>query len=174
MQKIIINALLFQIQWFICVQGNNALAAASFACLLFVHNKIIKPHNYEWYLIITFSVVGFIIESIVGSFGFINYQGHYVLGDSNIIMAPLWLCIMWAAFASTFCHSLKWLQGKIAICALLAFLVVPVNYYLGVKISSSEFPKLMISGLLVQAVIWIILLPIALYFASQISKKIDA
>lgn len=158
--KLIINAVIFQVLWFICVQGNNLTALLATAAGVAIHWTFYSRRLTEWALVIVFLTVGIIWESIVASNALIHFSGGMLLGSSKspMMIAPLWLTCLWIAFAMTLRHSMAWLARSTVLRTLLCLLFVPLSYYAGAIFSGSTFPSGITAGLLSEALTWCLLL----------------
>ena len=58
MQKIILNLVIFQLGWIVCVVGGDFYAMAYTAIALLVHHRYVLEKNSEWQLIAIVTVVG--------------------------------------------------------------------------------------------------------------------
>lgn len=129
--KVILNALGFQVVWFICVQGNNLNAALACIVLMIFHQFVFKINLKAWPLLIAFSLVGYLGDSIIAGVLQIRYT------DSLSHLAPLWLLSLWLAFATTLNHSMKWIFKTPTLTMCIALFVVPISYLIGINLSGS-------------------------------------
>ena len=171
----LLNALLFQEQWLICVQADNQLALISFTIVLLLHINVFNIESKEIALIVFFTLVGIIVESLAATLGLIEFphQNEITAGGHAIFIVPLWLIIMWANFATTLCHCLAWLQSRIALTFLLTLIFIPLNYFLGAKISGSTYLVSPHIFLMYETALWLVLLPLGLWFSAQAGKSAD-
>lgn len=149
---LVLNAVMFQLVWLIAVQGNNQYALLALAFLLVVHCTLVKPHVQELRLIFAVSAAGIIADSLIMNAGWIEYQGD------NHFMIPIWLCVLWIAFATTLKHSMSWVFKTPWLPPLLGLLVVPFSYWAGIKLSKSQPLIPMERLLLMEGLIWAVLL----------------
>lgn len=158
--KLIANALIFQVLWFICVQGNNLAALLATIVVVSIHWYAFSRRLSEWSLIIIFIFIGIIWESIVASTSLIRFSSSMLFGSTSspIAIAPLWLTCLWAGFAMTLRHSMAWLAKSALLRLALCVVFVPVSYYGGAVFSQSQFPNGPIVGLFAESVAWCVLL----------------
>ena len=123
---VIANVGLFKIGWLSCVYG----AASGFAlegCILalFIVAFSIKQASNKHAELLTLALitlVGVIWESLVASQHLMVYatqsntqpEGWALDG---LVLAPYWLIVMWALFATTINQSMAWLKDKLIIAA---------------------------------------------------------
>lgn len=156
--KLIANAVLFQLIWFVCVQGDNVAALLATGIGLTIHWCWFSRRLKEWSLVLVFISIGIVWESIVSSTALIRFSNSMLLGAEALAIAPLWLVCLWAAFAITLKHSMAWLANSTLLRSLLCFVFVPCSYYAGALLSNSAFPLGTSTGLAAEAFIWAILL----------------
>ncbi|WP_252179447.1 DUF2878 domain-containing protein [Endozoicomonas sp. 4G] len=147
-----LNAVLFQLVWFIAVQGNNRYALLALLFLLVVHFMLMKPDRQELRLIVAVPVVGIVADTLIMNAGWIEYHGthHFII--------PIWLCVLWVAFATTLKHSLNWLFKTFWLPPLMGLLVVPFSYWAGIRLSGSQPLIPMERLLLLEGLFWAVLL----------------
>ena len=132
-KKVIANALGFQVVWFICVQGNNLNAALAAIGLLCLHKLIFKIDLKAWPILIAFSLIGYLGDSVLAN----NF--HLIYSDNLDPLAPLWLLSLWLAFSTTLKHSMQWLFNSKYLTVFIAIFIVPISYFAGIQLSGSTF-----------------------------------
>lgn len=150
--KMILNAIGFQVVWFICVQGNNLNAAIATIALLFFHQLIFRMNLKAWPILIAFSFVGYLGDSVIANILHIQYT------DGLTHLAPLWLLSLWLAFATTLNHSMQWLFKTPILTLLIALAFVPMSYLIGIKISGSFLHSAYALFYTIEGLWWAILL----------------
>jgi hypothetical protein len=129
--KLIINAVSFQVVWFICVQGNNLNAALATIFMLSLHQLIFKINLNIWPLLIAFSLLGYLGDSVIAKLLLIEYS------DNLNPLAPLWLLSLWLSFATTLNYSMQWLFKTPYLIICIALFIVPLSYLAGINLSDS-------------------------------------
>ncbi len=170
MKRTLANAVLFQLMWFVCVQGNNAMALVATVIALLIHARFLVTTYVEWQLITGFTVIGFLLDSLINTAGWIMFSGSLSLTSSTVpvVIAPVWLLCLWLMFSTTLCHSLLWLNRYPWLSVMLACSAVPLSYYAGGHLSGSVLSQPIVMPLLAEVVIWAILLPAGLNVAGRI------
>lgn len=137
--KLVVNALAFQVAWFICVQGNNLAATIVCFAVLFFHWFLFKPSKSEWRLMLMASSFGLVLDTVVINLGLVDYSNSTSLTilSEQVSLMPLWLIALWVTFSTTLCHSMKWLLRRPALAAFMGFFVVPLSYWGGIRLSDS-------------------------------------
>ena len=148
---LVANALLFQFGWLACVLGGDRVAVPVAAALLLLHWWFFSREAAEW-LCIAFTVaIGVALDITLESAG--------VLQFANDTPIPLWLVALWALFATTLNHSLRWLQPHWAWAALLGAGAGPFSYWSGVQLDAAWFGIGTLAACGVLAACWGLLLP---------------
>lgn len=80
-------------------------------------------------------------------------------------LAPYWILVMWANFGLTLNHSLRWLQNRLALAALLGALGAPLAYLAGVQLGAAVLtaPPALVYGAI--ALAWAVAAPALLALA---------
>jgi hypothetical protein len=135
----IINAMGFQIVWFVCVQGNDLNAAVAVVALLVVHLMMFRTDLKILMGLFVFSLVGYIGDGIIAMLFDLDYQGSLDYNDNLKFLAPIWLLGLWLGFATTLNHSMQWLFKTPFLTVFIALFLVPVSYFAGISLSGSTF-----------------------------------
>lgn len=149
---LVLNAVLFQLVWFIAVQGDNLYALLALLFLLVMHFTLMKPDAQELRLILAVPVVGIVADTLIMNAGWIEYQ------STDHFLIPIWLCVLWVAFATTLKHSMSWVFKTFWLPPLVGLLVVPFSYWAGIKLSGSQLLIPMERLLLLEGLVWAVLL----------------
>ena len=146
--KNIVNFLLFQMLWVACVLGAaNQIIWPAIAILtgkLVIFSLPTLRVKNDFIFILTCLLLGFILDSALAYFNFINYAYDY--GYSRI--APFWILFLWIGFALTLNHSMAWLFNNIKLGYLLMALGPPLSY-----ISADRLGAVTISNMLLTTVL---------------------
>jgi hypothetical protein len=135
----IINAVGFQLVWFVCVQGNDLNAAVAVVSLLVVYLMMFGTDFKILFGLIVFSLVGYIGDGIIAMLFHLDYLGSLDYNDHLNFLAPVWLLGLWIGFATTLNHSMQWLFKTPFLTVFIALFLVPVSYFAGIKLSGSTF-----------------------------------
>ena len=137
-RALIINAISFQVVWFICVQGTSLFAVLATLVLIIIYQYSFKPRPKIWKLLIVFSLIGYIGDNIIAAAFKVNYAG-VALPLFESLTSPFWLLALWLSFATTLNHSMLWLFNKSYITLIVAIFIVPFSYFAGITLSGSTF-----------------------------------
>ena len=165
MKNIILNIVLFQIGWFACVltaANDIAVVGALISILiLMTHIKLSVNAKQELRIISIAMLLGLFWDSILVSVGLLNYHSGMVVS----FLAPYWIVLMWALFATTINSSLAWLKEKLFVAAVFGAISGPLAYYAGAKLGAVIFINEMVA-LLALSIGWALFTPLLLIFSS--------
>lgn len=173
MKNMILNIVLFQLGWFACVlsaASNQPLFGATVAIVILgAHLFISKQYKEELRLIGVAMAIGLVWDSLIVSMGWITYQSGMIVS----FMAPYWIILMWALFATTLNFSMSWLKRKLLLATFFGAIAGPLAYYAGVKLGAVEF-KDEINSLIALSLGWAIFTPLLLKISKgNLSSDMD-
>lgn len=170
MKNIVINIILFQIGWFACVltaASNQPLVGAIISLFIIVsHVLISKQYKQEIRIIVIAMIIGLFWDSLIVSAGWITYTS----GMLNDFIAPYWIVLMWALFATTLNYSLSWMKEKLLLSVVFGAIAGPLAYYAGMKLGAVEFTN-ETNALVALSIGWAIFTPSLLKLASDKSEQ---
>lgn len=163
-KKNIINFLLFQVSWLVCVlsgaAGDNWPAILITVVFVIVHFRYFAWRYADCRLIIAGLLTGLLLDSFYSAAGLMAYNAQ-----SLPPVAPWWILCLWVNFMLTLNHSLNWLLERRWLAALLAAVGSPMSYYAGQKLGALNWlqPEMLIA---VSAITWAIAVPLLLMLAN--------
>jgi hypothetical protein len=170
---LVANAVLFQLAWLVCVQGNNGLAVAVTALVMVFHWRIVMINRCEWRLWLVAFVLGFIVDSLLIAAGVLR------LADGGLVQ-PLWMACLWILFAGTLLHSTSFLLRSVLLAATVGCLGGPLAYYIGSRFGAASLGSIsfeMLSplyangiALVILAICWSIVTPVLVLIAQRIDR----
>lgn len=84
------------------------------------------------------------------------------------LIAPLWITALWLAFAMTFNHSMRWLQGRPWLAAILGAIGSPLAYWTAGRVFSAVvLPSPSWPSLLMLAIGWAMAIPLIAWAAGS-------
>ena len=155
------NAILFQIGWFALVlsAANNLawLGSLAAAGILTIHLWRAFDFMTEMKMIALVTAIGTMWDSALMRNQFYQFTDGVLIAG----IAPYWLIVLWAVFASTLNLSLRWLKPGRILAAALGFIAGPASYYAGHVLGAVEFSN---TGmvLILTAIGWAVILPLIL------------
>jgi len=161
MGKTILNLVIFQLGWIVCVVGGDLYAMAFTSIALLVHHRYVLEKNSEWQLIVIVVVVGSLWDILM------TFSGMVYYADSGFLGIPIWLICLWALFATTFMHALSWLSRYLWIAAIFAAVMGPASYWFGSELSDAYFGTPVLTSLVVMALGWATLFPAGIYLTRR-------
>jgi len=151
----LINAIGFQLGWFVCVLLGTAFALVYTLVALFLHFRWGPARPEDWLAVALALPMGVLHDNLLGYFGVLDYSAA-----SGSQLAPYWLLCLWVLMALTFHHALHWFYQRPWVLAVMSALGGPMAYFGGVMLSPVEWGVLPWQGLVVLVIIWVWLLPL--------------
>jgi hypothetical protein len=166
--NLIYNFALFHVGWLACVVGaasNMSVLGSTIAVLLIaVHLYRVANFRAELYLILAAVVIGFTWETFLLTQQWLAYAGATL----NSSLAPYWLVVMWALFATTINVSMSWMKNRWLLAVVMGAIFGPMAFIAGEKLGAVEFLDSQ-RALIALAVGWSILMPLILWIAEKIN-----
>ena len=165
MKANILNFILFQLGWFVCILGAayNYVYEAIFMSLviIFLHLKVTKNNTNDLKLFIFALTIGFFFD------GFLQLQQLIVYFNPGwpYPLPPLWILVLWVIFAMTLNHSLKWMKGRVLIAMLFGLIGGPLAYLAGEKLNAIILNSS--STLYILAIGWAIITPLLMKLSEK-------
>lgn len=161
MKKNILNILVFQIGWLLCVIGGNLVAMIYTALALLFHHRFIVTQASEWRILLLIALGGLLLDSFMVAIGVMHFNVNDFAG------LPIWLMCLWLLFATTFQHGLGWLRRYLWLATLAAALFGPMSYWLGANLTEASIATPVPTSLAIMAMAWALLFPAGIYLANQ-------
>lgn len=125
------NILWFQACWFACVLIGN-YAALVVLCTIILAYLLVSHLRSEIWLLAAICLLGYAVDLFLIGTGILQKP-------SGGLLPPLWLSVLWLAFATTINHSLRSLMDKRSVFLALALIGGPLCYKVGVELSEIQF-----------------------------------
>ena len=156
----------FKICWILCafcsVWGKPYLGPLAALIFIIGHLSIVKFNFRDIKIIFIAILLGFILDTLFLSFGFVGYKG-------SISYAPLWIIAMWAGFSITLIYTLDKLQNKYFLASLLGLVGGPLSYQAGVGIGSITITNN--TSYMILAIAWAFSVPLLLSLIKYFSNN---
>ena len=162
--KRLINYLIFQVGWFVCVLGGNMPALLFTLAALAVHLLWVSSWQKEKQLLAICLLLGSAIDSFLGNLQILQFNG-----DSRLL--PGWLACLWVLLGTTLRHSLDWSRRHKWLGACPGLIGGPVSYYAISKLTDISLREPIWQTLLILAAIWALVLPLLQSFSEAWLKK---
>ena len=165
----IINFLLFQLVWFVCILGaakNATHAAVAFSLLIILfHFYLTKYKTSELKILLLASIIGFLFDGFLLKSELVLYADH----GWSYSVTPLWIIILWMGFAITLNSSLSWLKKKLNLSILFGAIGGPLAYLAGEKLGAVTL--LTSDALIIISTGWAIITPLLIFVSNKISNN---
>jgi len=155
--KLLLNAVVYQSIWFIAILGGSRYLWCGLV-LLGLHFIISSKRKADALLLFCLLIMGLMID------GLLKYSGFFSFNNDQFPL-PLWLLLIWMAFAILPHHSLYWLKGRPLLSALLGAVGGPLAYWAGVRLGAASFGFSLTFSLTLLAVVWALVLPVSMRLA---------
>jgi hypothetical protein len=163
----LLNFILFQAGWFVCVLGAASgrawLGMGLGLALVVVHLILVARPGREGVLLAWALLGGIVIDSVHVRTGALVFSSGTVHPD----FAPPWILVLWLQFASTLRFSLSWLKGRYVLGALLGFGAGALAYAAGARLGAAQLGPQTVRSLLQIGVGWSVALPLLLFVAQR-------
>jgi len=166
--NLVFNFALFHVGWLACVVGaatDMSLFGSAIAVLLIaVHLFNVANVRAELYLVSAAIIIGFTWETLLLSQQWLTYAGSSLSSS----VAPYWLVIMWALFATTINVSMAWMKNRWFLAVVMGAIFGPMAFIAGEKLGAVEFLDNQ-RALIALSCGWAILMPLILWLAEKIN-----
>lgn len=149
----LINALIFQVGWFVCVIGGDLWAGAFTFCALVFHFRVFPGGMNDGPAIAVAVFLGLVHDSLLAYTGVLVFAGEAPF-------PPVWLGCLWALLGMSLRHSLKWIYDRPWIAALAGAVSGPLAYAGGVALSEVDLGLPLLQSLAIMATLWFFILPL--------------
>jgi hypothetical protein len=164
------NIISVNIGWLACIlgaaKGHHWLGLVIVPILFVIHIMAIEKHKIYTIFIVALAtmVVGFFIDTTLIIIGTVE-------PNRWVISAPfttIWDIMIWANFSLTLDTSLRFLQKRPLVAAVLGGIFAPGTYYAGDRLGALYFSEPVTISLLSVGVVWLFAMPclslMAMYF----------
>lgn len=135
MRTRLLNFVAYQVAWFavlICAARGIAWAGAAAAVVAVAIHAPVWRSRIERQLIVACLLAGLLVDSTLAITGQVHYAGWH------LPLAPFWMLSLWAAFATTLNHSMRWLMQRPAVAALGGAIGGPLAYLAGERLGALQ------------------------------------
>ncbi len=167
----LVNFLLFQTAWFVCVSGAahgqawvGPLAGAGVA---FVRVRMAgAPRRGEAAFLLIAALAGGLLDTAI------CLSGAYAFAPGVMPpwLMPAWFGALWVAFASTFGMSLGWIGGRLRLAALLGAIGGPLAYLAGERLGAVRFGDHAGWVLALLGAVWAAAMPLLLVLRARLTR----
>lgn len=167
----VINFIQFQIIWFLCVLYKNQLLLVSvvvfFSYLALLYQQKMKHFSQEIRLILACATIGYTVDTLLSLMHIFSFPET----GSLYYFPPIWLGMIWLAFASTINASMRYFRLIHPVWqAMLGGILGPAVYLFSVKYSGIVLPDPKIKNYLIWTLCWAFMFPLFFYLRKKIIK----
>jgi hypothetical protein len=164
--RLVVNVVAYQCAWFACVLGAAAQRpvlgmVVALAAMLW-HLYSARLPGRELRLIAIAALCGLIFETTLVASGWVHMEPAVLVGE----FTPLWMVVLWAAFATTLNVSLRSLRSRYLLATVLAALGAPLAYYGGARLGALQWVDATPALLLIAAG-WAVMTPLLMKAAQR-------
>lgn len=167
------GALMFvglQVGWFSCVLGGARglpwLGPAVVLVLLAIHLRfatVATERRRELALIVGFGLIGTVADSLQSGLGLLTFAGSEAA--DSWWLAPPWIAALWFHFATVLTGPLQTLRRRRVVLLVFTVIGAPLSYVAGARLAAVTFHPAVWPSLLSIALVWSVVLPVALAVA---------
>lgn len=163
----VLNFVWFQSIWWLVILFQNAAIVP--VVVLLVAWVLISPKQIDDIKIMALLfVMGTAIDSLLTMMGLFNFSQQQTL--ISVLPIPIWLSLLWAAFAGTIYHSLTVFHHRYILAAVAGAIFAPLSYIAGANLGAVSLGKTWLVSYVVIAVVWAGVFPLSFYLSQQLAK----
>ena len=142
----------YQLTWLFCVFGeyyNISIAGVIIGALyLLIFFYFINYKLRAFKICLTFSLIGYLFDSILGFSGLFTFQSNIIAG-----YLPLWFIVLWPSFTTLFVNTLIFLKNLPILAFAMGSILAPSTYYLGIPLGIAKSSNLPFA-ILIMIIFW--------------------
>ncbi|TYL46706.1 DUF2878 domain-containing protein [Marinomonas sp. IMCC 4694] len=162
--KPLINAVLFQIVWFVCLLAGNVWAVVITALYLVLHDRFFMRRRREWRLLLAFLGLGILVDGTLFQLGIFASTEDFL---SAYKLPPIWLLCLWISVGTLFVHSLAFLQSRYWLSAVLGAIGPTMSYFAGASLAGITLAQPTVLTLGIIAIIWALVIPFGVWMSER-------
>lgn len=168
MNRLLANAIGFQLVWFATVAGaGHGMAwAGPLAAIVFAGWVLsdVRTRSADLWLLLRALPIGYVSDSLWVACGWMHFAEPW----PSAPFAPIWILALWVGFVLSINHSLAFLRGRAWLAALLGAIFGPVAYYgAGKGFAAAMFDIELPVMMLILALAWAALLPLLIALSAH-------
>lgn len=133
--------------------------------LLFAFFVVCQTPRQDGVLVFIVALLGLITDGSLTLAGVFNFPD-----PSYGLVIPWWLLALWAAFAATLRHSLRYFQSRWLLAVLGGAVFGPVSYAAGERFGAVVFGFELTPTLIILALVWAVVFPLSVW----VSRWVDS
>ncbi|OJF68029.1 hypothetical protein BK026_04110 [Alteromonas sp. V450] len=164
----VVNFAWFQGIWWLVILFQNSAVIPVLALIgiwIFISPKRVEDIK----LMSAVFVLGTVVDALL------TLSGLFIFDESEVLISfwpiPIWLSLLWAAFAGTVYHSLTAFNGRMVIAAIGGAVFAPLSYIAGAKFGAVELGTSMLRAYIFIALVWSVMFPLCFYLSNRFEAK---
>lgn len=101
----------------------------------------------------------------------LTQSGLFIFDQSEALIAfwpiPIWLSLLWAAFAGTIYHSMMVFKGRLLLASIGGAVFAPLSYIAGAKFGAVELGVDFLLAYIFIALVWSVVFPLCFYLSNR-------
>lgn len=171
--NLVFQLVCYYLAWFIAMrfaaENHGWYAAYSVLIISFVQliwqYYVIKRTRALWLLVLLFSLIGFVVDTLLQQYHVIIFNGNPFENYS-----PPWMVMIWINFSILFYSVLKSYSKRYLLLSSLSLIFFPLAYIMGAKMGAAYFPMgYWSSGII--GIVWALLFPFCLFIYNTYEEK---
>lgn len=169
----VINFIWFQTIWWLVILMQSA--SIPYVLALFLLWFVVTPtRKIDAKLMLVVMLVGGTIDSLLMYCNvFIFKEDAYVFTVLSNWLVPLWLVLLWGAFAATLAHSLDTLRSKPLLAALVGGIFAPLSYLAGANFDAVDLGYSIMTTYIILSMVWAFTLPGCFVLLGKLSPSFE-
>lgn len=160
---LLLNALIFQLGWFVCVLGGSIWALLFTLPVVALHLLKFPAGHKDGVALAVALALGLLHDNLLALIGVFVFAGETQV-------SPPWLWCLWLLMALTFNHSLQWIYSRPWIAAVGGAIFGPLAYSAGVALSDIEWGLSPAQSVVSLVIVWLFVLPLHRYLTLVIGS----
>jgi hypothetical protein len=170
--KWFVNAGLFYLGWLVCLYQATGeypyVGPALVLGILTYHFIVFSFNRADVILCLSLAAIGTVVDTLYGVVGMISFTGGY---EGFPYLAPLWITSLWALYAISVNHSLKWLSVNVFLAAGMGASGAISSYLVGIKLGAVDPLWGETLCFVVIGSVWAVVVPSSLKFSQWLQKE---
>ena len=166
----VVNFAWFQgVWWLVILFQNQAVipVLGLIALWLFLSSKRIEDIK----LMSAVFVLGTLVDAQL------TYSGLFIFNETEALLSfwpiPIWLSLLWVAFAGTVYHSLTVFKGRPVLASIAGAVFAPLSYIAGAKFGAVELGASILFSYIFIALVWSVVFPLCFYLSNRFEAKLS-
>ncbi|MCU7554309.1 DUF2878 domain-containing protein [Alteromonas sp. ASW11-19] len=133
--------------------------------LLFAFFVVCHEPRRDGVLVILLALLGLTTDSVLTIAGVFEFPA-----PEYGLLIPWWLVALWAAFAATLRHSLRYFRSRWLLAILGGAVFGPVSYAAGARLGAVAFGYELTTTLLILASVWAVVFPLSVWLSQWVES----